>query len=212
MAFLVSWLLAGCRVAQPCREGVMSALGCARCRHFEWEDGWRTYLPCNDASMAWPMSCNGAYCFKNACPACFKGKQVGFKKHWVMTHATGWGPQAACMPHSLLQRRANSVLHALRNLDSCLNLQLSFVVEHITCIARFTYMSLLHSSVKTKRNAAYIHPLMLPACTGLHFSDNGPLTVQYLLVVDALNYCFWPGRSRVCIHHIDWLMCRCPLP
>jgi hypothetical protein len=26
----------------------------------------------------------------------------------------------------------------------------------------------------------------------LHFCDGGPLTVQYLLVVDALNFCFWP--------------------
>jgi hypothetical protein len=26
----------------------------------------------------------------------------------------------------------------------------------------------------------------------LHFYDGGPLTVQYLLVVDALNFCFWP--------------------
>jgi hypothetical protein len=28
---------------------------------------------------------------------------------------------------------------------------------------------------------------------GIHFFDNGPLTAQYLLVVDALNFCFWPG-------------------
>lgn len=26
----------------------------------------------------------------------------------------------------------------------------------------------------------------------LHYVDGGPLTVQYLLVVDALNFCFWP--------------------
>eukprot|EP00879_Flechtneria_rotunda_P010953 GHRR01011445.1.p1 GENE.GHRR01011445.1~~GHRR01011445.1.p1 ORF type:complete len:355 (+),score=124.50 GHRR01011445.1:793-1857(+) len=26
----------------------------------------------------------------------------------------------------------------------------------------------------------------------LHFYDGGPLTAQYLLVVDALNFCFWP--------------------
>jgi hypothetical protein len=26
----------------------------------------------------------------------------------------------------------------------------------------------------------------------LHFFDGGPLTVQYLLVLDALNFCFWP--------------------
>eukprot|EP00775_Hariotina_reticulata_P004050 gene4050-4297_t len=26
----------------------------------------------------------------------------------------------------------------------------------------------------------------------LHFCDHGPLTAQYLLVVDALNFCFWP--------------------
>lgn len=28
---------------------------------------------------------------------------------------------------------------------------------------------------------------------GTHYFDNGPLTVQYLLVLDALNFCFWPG-------------------
>ncbi len=26
----------------------------------------------------------------------------------------------------------------------------------------------------------------------IHFYEGGPLTVQYLLVVDALNFCFWP--------------------
>ncbi len=29
-----------------------------------------------------------------------------------------------------------------------------------------------------------------------HFFDGGPLTAQYLLVVDALNFCFWPGALR----------------
>ena len=29
----------------------------------------------------------------------------------------------------------------------------------------------------------------------LHFSDGGsPLMAQYLLVVDSLNFCFWPGE------------------
>ncbi len=27
----------------------------------------------------------------------------------------------------------------------------------------------------------------------LHYVDGTPLTVQYVLVVDALNFCFWPG-------------------
>lgn len=31
---------------------------------------------------------------------------------------------------------------------------------------------------------------------GIHYCDNGPLTVQYLLVLDALNFCFWPGMIR----------------
>ncbi len=31
----------------------------------------------------------------------------------------------------------------------------------------------------------------------LHFMDGGPLTAQYLLVVDALNFCFWPGAVDV---------------
>jgi hypothetical protein len=28
---------------------------------------------------------------------------------------------------------------------------------------------------------------------GIHYFDNGPLTVQYLFVLDAMNFCFWPG-------------------
>lgn len=28
---------------------------------------------------------------------------------------------------------------------------------------------------------------------GIHYFDKGPLTVQYLFVLDALNFCFWPG-------------------
>ena len=28
---------------------------------------------------------------------------------------------------------------------------------------------------------------------GIHYFDNGPLTVQYLFVLDTLNFCFWPG-------------------
>ncbi|KAK9112154.1 hypothetical protein Scep_019673 [Stephania cephalantha] len=30
---------------------------------------------------------------------------------------------------------------------------------------------------------------------GIHYFDNGPLTVQYLFVLDALNFCFWPGAD-----------------
>ncbi|XP_057788669.1 uncharacterized protein LOC131005663 [Salvia miltiorrhiza] len=30
---------------------------------------------------------------------------------------------------------------------------------------------------------------------GIHFFDNGPLTVQYLFVLDALNFCFWPDNE-----------------
>lgn len=28
----------------------------------------------------------------------------------------------------------------------------------------------------------------------VHFADSTPLTAQYLLVVDSLNFCFWPGE------------------
>lgn len=28
----------------------------------------------------------------------------------------------------------------------------------------------------------------------MHYSDGGQLTVQYLFVLDALNFCFWPGK------------------
>eukprot|EP00850_Spirogloea_muscicola_P015034 SM000112S23976 [mRNA] locus=s112:93051:95138:+ [translate_table: standard] len=30
---------------------------------------------------------------------------------------------------------------------------------------------------------------------GIHFRDGGPLTVQYILVLDALNFCFWPDEE-----------------
>lgn len=30
---------------------------------------------------------------------------------------------------------------------------------------------------------------------GIHYFDNGPLTVQYIFVLDALNFCFWPDKD-----------------
>ncbi|KAJ4826670.1 hypothetical protein Tsubulata_001555 [Turnera subulata] len=30
---------------------------------------------------------------------------------------------------------------------------------------------------------------------GIHYFDDGPLTVQYLFVLDALNFCFWPDKD-----------------
>lgn len=30
---------------------------------------------------------------------------------------------------------------------------------------------------------------------GIHFRDGGPLTTQYLLVVDTINFCFWPDAE-----------------
>lgn len=30
---------------------------------------------------------------------------------------------------------------------------------------------------------------------GIHYFDNGPLTIQYLFVLDALNFCFWPDEE-----------------
>lgn len=35
---------------------------------------------------------------------------------------------------------------------------------------------------------------------GIHYFDNGPLTVQYLFVLDALNFCFWPGMLLITSH------------
>ncbi|KAJ1697476.1 hypothetical protein LUZ63_005988 [Rhynchospora breviuscula] len=29
----------------------------------------------------------------------------------------------------------------------------------------------------------------------IHYFDNGPLTVQYMFVLDALNFCFWPDKD-----------------
>ena len=30
---------------------------------------------------------------------------------------------------------------------------------------------------------------------GIHYFDNGTLTVQYLFVLDALNFPFWPDKD-----------------
>ncbi|GAB2282700.1 hypothetical protein Dimus_017238 [Dionaea muscipula] len=30
---------------------------------------------------------------------------------------------------------------------------------------------------------------------GIHYFDGGPLTIQYLLVLDAINFCFWPDEE-----------------
>ena len=36
-----------------------------------------------------------------------------------------------------------------------------------------------------------------------HFSDNSEVTVSYLLVLDSLNFCFWPppGKARWAVQH-----------
>ena len=39
---------------------------------------------------------------------------------------------------------------------------------------------------------------------GIHYFDNGPLTVQYLFVLDALNFCFWPGMFDVFFPRLSW--------
>jgi hypothetical protein len=35
----------------------------------------------------------------------------------------------------------------------------------------------------------------------LHFVDGSSLTAQYLLVLDAINFCFWQGAPYS--HHLD---------
>ena len=46
---------------------------------------------------------------------------------------------------------------------------------------------------------------------GIHYFDNGPLSVQYLFVLDALNFCFWPGNPSTTffftIHLLALLLC-----
>jgi hypothetical protein len=34
-----------------------------------------------------------------------------------------------------------------------------------------------------------------PWDTAIHFADDGPLTAHYVLVLDALNFCFWPDPA-----------------
>lgn len=41
-----------------------------------------------------------------------------------------------------------------------------------------------------------------------YFADvatDGPLTCQYVFVLDALNFCFWPTKQYVCISTGGWL-------
>ncbi|CAN0462199.1 unnamed protein product, partial [Phaeothamnion confervicola] len=43
------------------------------------------------------------------------------------------------------------------------------------------------------------HPLAIPGWDEeIHWSDGGPATVNYVLLLDALNFCFWsePGQPR----------------
>ena len=42
---------------------------------------------------------------------------------------------------------------------------------------------------------------------GIHYFDNGPLTVQYLFVLDALNFCFWPGELWIPFIDMGILLC-----
>lgn len=37
---------------------------------------------------------------------------------------------------------------------------------------------------------------------GIHYFDSGPLTVQYLFVLDTLNFCFWPGMPFISLSFI----------
>lgn len=46
---------------------------------------------------------------------------------------------------------------------------------------------------------------------GIHYFDNGPLTVQYLFVLDALNFCFWPGILFLCTFHCNIIPFFCYL-
>jgi hypothetical protein len=50
---------------------------------------------------------------------------------------------------------------------------------------------------------------------GIHYYDNGPLTVQYLFVLDALNFCFWPGisfRQKKSMHLMSTNQNDCTIP
>lgn len=42
-----------------------------------------------------------------------------------------------------------------------------------------------------------------PCCPAdLHFFDGGPRTLQYLLAVDTVNFCFWPGPPGLEYEHL----------
>ncbi|KAJ7558350.1 hypothetical protein O6H91_04G034900 [Diphasiastrum complanatum] len=58
-----------------------------------------------------------------------------------------------------------------------------------------------HVSINTAAIAKVVErmdgeiPTVMWDFEGIHFFDNGPLTAQYLLVLDALNFCFWPDEE-----------------
>jgi len=58
------------------------------------------------------------------------------------------------------------------------------------CCRRFTLLACL---LKSSCHLPDTTTTRQHSCTELHYYDGGPHTLQYLLVMDALNYCFWPG-------------------
>jgi hypothetical protein len=46
------------------------------------------------------------------------------------------------------------------------------------------------TSGSTGSSRQVLYPVVLVVAE-LHYCDRGPLTAQYLLVVDTLNFCFW---------------------
>ncbi|KNA15726.1 hypothetical protein SOVF_095550 [Spinacia oleracea] len=44
---------------------------------------------------------------------------------------------------------------------------------------------------------------------GIHYFDDGPLSIQYLLVLDSLNFCFWPGgvAKRCDYYYVHVIFC-----
>jgi hypothetical protein len=54
--------------------------------------------------------------------------------------------------------------------------------------------------------------MLLLCAAELHFCDHGPLTAQYLLVVDTLNFCFWPDGEFEYEHLAGGLKVKIMLP
>lgn len=62
--------------------------------------------------------------------------------------------------------------------------------------ARSSHVTIDHSGIeKVVETVKTSIPKVEWDFEGIHYFDDGPLTVQYLFVLDTLNFCFWPDKD-----------------